>query len=116
MCEKCNISCPCYFAQAPTFEDCEATLAWHIREGRYGEVVRDGLNVLALEAFTGNIWSGQVKAALGIFFDQRADQAQRGALQAIFSGQAGGWPVLFADLAGGHAGGRVRSHRGRGRR
>jgi hypothetical protein len=97
---NCTIPCPCYFAQAPTFGNCEGTLAWHIREGRYGEVVLDGLNVLGLGAFTGNIWSGQVKTALGVFFDQRAGQAQREALQMIFTGQAGGWPAQFAELVG----------------
>jgi len=75
-------------------------LVWHIREGRYSAVVLDGLNVLGLGAFTGNIWSGTVKTALGIFFDQRADQAQRRALQAIFTGRAGGWPAQFAELVG----------------
>ena len=97
---NCTIPCPCYFAQAPTSGDCEGTLVWHIREGRYGDVVLDGLNVLSLGAFTGNIWSGQVKTALGVFFDQRADQAQREALQMIFTGPAGGWPAQFAELVG----------------
>ena len=82
------------------FGDCEVTLVWHIREGRYGDVVLDGLKVPGLGAFTGNIWSGQAKTALGIFFDQRADEAERGALQAIFTGQAGGWPAQFAELVG----------------
>jgi Protein of unknown function (DUF1326) len=51
---NCTIPCPCYFAQAPAFGDCEGTLVWHIGEGRYGQVVLDGLNVLGLGAFTGN--------------------------------------------------------------
>jgi hypothetical protein len=97
---KCNIPCPCYFAQAPTFGDCEGTLVWHIREGSFGDIVLDGLNVLALSAFAGNIWSGKTKAAIGIFFDERADERQREALQIIFSGQAGGWPAGFAELIG----------------
>jgi hypothetical protein len=97
---KCNIPCPCYFAQAPTFGDCEGTLVWHIREGRYSDVVLDGLNILALSAFTGNIWAGDTKAAIGIFFDEHADERQREALQAIFGGQAGGWPAGFAELIG----------------
>jgi hypothetical protein len=95
MCASATSRAPAYYAQAPAFEDCEATLIWHTRD-----VVLDGLNVLALEAFTGNIWSRQMKTALGVCFDQRADEAQRGALQAIFTGQAGGWPALFAELAG----------------
>jgi hypothetical protein len=97
---SCNIPCPCYFAQAPTDGDCEGTLAWHIREGRYGDVVLDGLNVLALGGFSGNAWAGEADVALGVFFDERADERQREALQMIMTGQAGGWPAQFAELIG----------------
>ena len=93
---KCNIPCPCTFAQAPSFGDCEGVLAWHVREGRYGDVVLDGLNVLALGAFKGNIWAG-AKITLGIFIDSRAGDMQREALQTIFGCQAGGWPAQFAQ-------------------
>lgn len=97
---KCNIPCPCYFAQTPTFGDCEGTLVWHVREGRFGDVVLDGLNVLALGAFRGNVWAGETKAAIGVFFDERADEHQRKALETIFTGQGGGWPARFAELVG----------------
>ena len=94
---KCGIPCPCSFAQPPTYGDCEGVLAWHIREGRYGDVQLSGLNVLALGAFEGNIWAG-AKATMGIFIDERADERQRLALQMIFGGQAGGWPGMFAAM------------------
>jgi hypothetical protein len=94
---KCSIPCPCYFAQPPTHGDCEGVLAWHIREGNFGNVGLDGLNVLALGAFEGNIWAG-AKATMGIFIDQRANPQQREALQLIFGGQAGGWPGEFASV------------------
>lgn len=98
---KCNIPCPCYFAQTPTSGDCEGTMVWHIRGGRYGDVELDGLNVLALVAFAGNPWADEtVKAAMGMFFDERADERQREALQMIFGGQAGGWPAQFGELIG----------------
>jgi hypothetical protein len=93
---KCNIPCPCEFAQAPTFDECEGILAWHINQGAYGEVKLDQLNVLALGYFKGNIWAG-AKAIMGIFIDERADERQREALQMIFGGRAGGWPGLFAQ-------------------
>lgn len=32
---KCNIACPCEFAQAPTYEECEGILAYHINKGNY---------------------------------------------------------------------------------
>lgn len=44
----------------------------------------DGLNVLTLGAFDGNVWAG-AKAAMGVFFDERAEARQREALQMIFS-------------------------------
>jgi hypothetical protein len=96
---ECNIPCPCTFAQAPTFEHCEGTMAWHINEGRYGDVPLDDLNVIALNCgFTGNAWAGEGKPDIGIFLDERADEKQREALQMLFGGQAGGWPAQFAEI------------------
>ena len=97
---KCAIPCPCYFAQPPTYGDCEGVLAWHIREGSYGQVPLSGLNVLALGAFEGNIWEGKTKVTMGIFMDERANENQRQALQMIFGGRAGGWPGVFANFIG----------------
>jgi len=97
---SCNIPCPCEFAQAPTNNACEGMLAWHVREGRYGDVRLDGLNVLALGAFEGNLWAGEAKARMGMFIDERADEGQRQALQTIFAGEAGGWPAGFAATIG----------------
>src|SRR5919197_3948910 len=81
---KCNIPCPCTFAQSPTYGDCEGILAWHIRRGRYGDVPLDGLNVMGLGGFKGNIWEGATDASFGFFIDERADDRQREALQMIF--------------------------------
>ncbi len=97
---KCNIPCPCEFAQAPTYGDCEGVLAYHIKKGHYGETSLDGLNVLALADFKGNIWAGNTKAGIAFFFDERADQQQRNALQMIFTGKAGGFMAEFAKLIG----------------
>ena len=30
---KCNMPCPCIFAQAPTYGDCNGVLAYHIKKG-----------------------------------------------------------------------------------
>lgn len=98
---KCNIPCPCTFAQAPTTGDCEGVLAWHIREGHYGDVSLNGLNIVAVGAFEGNLWAGETKAVIGIFLDERADERQRAALQMIFGGRAGGFPgIFFGELVG----------------
>ena len=45
---KCNIPCPCLFAQTPTYDDCDGIIAYNIKKGSYGETPLDGLNVLAL--------------------------------------------------------------------
>jgi hypothetical protein len=73
-------------------------LAWHIREGHYGDVQLDGLNLIALGAFEGNVWAGEGKVSMGLYIDEQADEGQREVLQQIFSGQAGGFPADFAEL------------------
>ena len=89
----------CTFAQAPDEDECDGILAWHIREGNYGDVTLDGLNVVMVGSFEGNLWTGEAKnGAAGFFLDERADERQREALQMLFSGQAGGWPATFAAL------------------
>ncbi|MFF9869348.1 DUF1326 domain-containing protein [Streptomyces sp. NPDC013953] len=97
---KCNVPCPCSFAQPPTFGDCDGVLVWHIREGRYGDVVLDGLNVLMLGAFAGNVWGEHSDAYGAVFIDERADTGQRDALEMIFGGRAGSWPAAFVEVAG----------------
>ena len=77
---------------------CDGILAWHVREGSYGDVELDGLNVVAVGSFEGNIWTGEANPSMGFFIDERADERQREALQAIFGGEAGGWPGGFAEL------------------
>ena len=95
---KCTIPCPCTFAQAPSSGDCEGILAWHIREGSYGDVQLDGLNVIGIGGFEGNIWEGATYVAMGMILDESADGPQPEALQMIFGGQVGGWPGQFAQL------------------
>jgi hypothetical protein len=97
---KCSIPCPCTFAQAPSSGDCDGVLAYHIRQGHYGDVGLDGLNLLGVGHFVGNIWSGETKATMGFFIDERATEPQRAALQLIWGGHAGGFPALFAELIG----------------
>ncbi|WP_395292631.1 DUF1326 domain-containing protein [Kitasatospora hibisci] len=97
---KCNIPCPCSFAQPPTYGDCDGVLVWHIREGHYGEVQLDGLNVLMLGSFVGNVWAEHSDAYAAVFLDERADEGQLGALQMIFGGQAGSWPAQLVTMLG----------------
>ncbi|MFE2302005.1 DUF1326 domain-containing protein [Streptomyces sp. NPDC059445] len=95
---KCNVPCPCSFAQLPTHGDCDGILAWHIRDGRYGDVSLDGLNVLMVASFVGNIWGEHSDTYAAVFVDERADDPQRQALQMIFGGQAGSWPAQMVSM------------------
>jgi hypothetical protein len=96
---RCRVPCGCTFAQAPDEDQCDAILAWHIREGNYGDVKLDDLSVVAVGSFVGNLWTGEAKdSAMGFFIDERADEDQREALQTIWAGEAGGWPAGFAQL------------------
>lgn len=98
---KCNIPCPCTFAQAPSYGDCEGLLAYHINNGNYGETSLDDLNVLMVGGFKGNAWTEEAKdAKMGFFFDERGNEEQREALQRIFMGKAGGFMAEFAKLFG----------------
>jgi hypothetical protein len=98
---KCNLPCPCEFAQAPTYGDCEGVLAYHIRQGHYGDVRLDGLNLVLVGRFEGTIWTREVKdLKFGFFIDERVDEQQRAAMLTIFSGQGGGWPAQFGMFTG----------------
>ena len=97
---KCNIPCPCLFAQTPSNGDCEGVMAYHIKRGQYGEISLDGLNVLILDYFKGNVWAGETKVDIALFFDERANEEQRKALNMIFTGKAGGFMGQFANLIG----------------
>jgi hypothetical protein len=97
---SCNIPCPCGFAQAPTNNHCEGVMAYHIREGNYGDVDLTDLNVIAIATFDGNAWAKENPVSIGILMDERASEEQRDVLQKVFSGQAGGWMGEFATLVG----------------
>lgn len=98
---RCAIPCPCSWAQPPDDGFCEGLLFWHIQKGHYGALALDGLNVAMIGTFSGNVWEKASDFKDAIFMDERADEAQRGALQTVFSGQAGGWPKRFGELVQG---------------
>ena len=97
---SCDLPCPCEFGQNPTNNHCEGVLTHHIREGVYGDVRLDDLSLIVLAQFDGNFWKGEAAVDYGIFIDERADERQRAALLAVFSGQAGGFPAVMAELMG----------------
>lgn len=99
---NCDVVCPCLFSAGapmtaqPTAGSCEVPFAFHIDEGSYGDVRLDGLNVVVALRTPGIMSEGNASVAL--YLDERADDRQREALQAIFSGAAGGPPAALAPL------------------
>jgi hypothetical protein len=77
-------------------------MVYNIKKRSYGETSLNGLNVLALVSFKGNIWAGDGKTKLNmaIFFDEKSNDQQREALNMIFSGKAGGFMAEIANLIG----------------
>jgi len=95
---NCDYLCPCIYTnpQGPaTHDHCYSLQVYRIERGHCGDVRLDGL------AFALVIRSGKVMAdgnwALGGVIDERADEAQRDALGAIVSGQAGGIPARIRE-------------------
>src|SRR5687768_6733479 len=91
---------PLYICPDSNLWRLRGVLAYHIKKGNYGNTSLDGLNVLGIAYFKGNIWAGETKFNGGFFFDELANQQQRDALQMIFTGKAGGFMPEFAKLMG----------------
>jgi len=100
---NCDYGCPCNFNAPPTTGDCEGGWAWHIEEGRYGDVELDGLALAMFADWPGAIHEGNGKAV--VYFDERADERQREALEALARGGEGGpWGIFINtyELVGVH--------------
>jgi hypothetical protein len=95
---NCDVACPCVFLSPPTSGECTVLLAWHIDQGRFGEVNLDGFNTALAAYAPGHML--EVKWKVALYLDERANQDQQGALAQIFSGQAGGHLAGLAPLIG----------------
>ncbi len=99
---NCDIVCPCLFSvnapmtSQPTAGACEVAFGFHVERGQYGDVNLDGLNAAIMARTPGAMAAGDWSVAL--YLDERADEAQRQALQTIFTGQAGGVMGALAPL------------------
>jgi hypothetical protein len=95
---NCEVTCPCVFTSPPTSGECSVLIAWHIDQGRFGEVDLKGFNAVLAVHSPGHMLEGKWKVAL--YVDERANQDQQNALIQIFSGQAGGHLAGLAPLIG----------------
>ncbi|MDF0749162.1 DUF1326 domain-containing protein [Marinobacter sp. 71-i] len=94
----CRGACPCIYLEPPTEGDCTAMVGWHIKNGHYGEVTLDNLNIAVVLNAPGPMAEGNWKAVL--YIDERADEQQQEALGAVFGGKAGGHPEILASMIG----------------
>src|SRR4029079_341059 len=88
---SCDSVCPCPtsgLAALPTKGSCDAGLVFHVARGEYGGTRLDGLSFAVLLHTPGPMIQGNW--TVGLIVDERASDAQRDALTAIASGQAGG--------------------------
>jgi hypothetical protein len=83
---NCAWGCPCQFNSPTTHGYCEAIEAGHIEEGHFNETRLDGLSYVMLVQWPGEIADGNGREQFII--DERADEAQRGALEKILRGES----------------------------
>lgn len=101
---NCSLMCPCLFSALPaltaqpTEGACEVAMGFHIDQGAYGDVSLDGLNVAMIARTPGPMADGNWSVAA--YLDERANDPQREALQAIFTGSNGGPMAGLAPLIG----------------
>lgn len=81
---NCAYGCPCQFNALPTDGTCEAAVAYEIDTGHYGDVKLDGLRAAFVAKWPGAVHEGN--GVMQIIIDERADAAQREALQKIMTG------------------------------
>src|ERR1700730_8821846 len=86
---NCAIGCPCNFGSDPTLGYCEGVLTWLIRQGNYGDLpITKDLAVVLIIHWEGNVM--EKNREFGFLIDDRANPAERAALEKIFTGYAGG--------------------------
>ncbi len=102
---NCDYGCPCNFNALPTQGHCEGGWTWSVDDGSFGEIPLAGLTFTVMVKWPGAIHQGNGHAL--ILVDERADDAQRAAIETLVGGGAGGpWGVLawtWPTIDGPHA-------------
>lgn len=101
---NCEVACPCAFLSMPTPGYCDVFVAWRVDRGSYGALPLDGLAVVAAFHIPGHIAAGNYTMAL--YLDDGATAEQQQALEAVFSGRAGGGLKHLARLVTDYRGAR----------
>jgi hypothetical protein len=91
---NCDYGCPCNFNAPPTSGDCEGGWVWRIDQGRFDDVDLEGLTLAVFADWPKAIHEGGGKAIA--LYDERADERQRAALEALLRGGEGGpWGIFI---------------------
>ncbi|MFB3107129.1 MAG: DUF1326 domain-containing protein, partial [Pseudomonadales bacterium] len=83
---NCAANCGCQFNLPSTYGFCQFVEGGHIEEGHFNDMSLTGLNWVFMIIWPGEIAEGGGKRQ--IIIDERADEAQRGALATIVAGDA----------------------------
>jgi hypothetical protein len=90
---NCDWGCPCNFNARPTTGKCEGGWTWHVEEGSSGGTKLDALNFSVYVNWPGAIHEGNGEGL--ILIDERANEAQRAAIEVLLGGTVGGpWKIL----------------------
>jgi hypothetical protein len=92
---NCDYGCPCNFNAPPTTGKCEGGWTWAIDKGAYAGTSLDGLAFSVYADWPGAIHEGGGRAVC--FYDERADDDQRQAIEALARGGNGGPWAIFAN-------------------
>lgn len=102
---NCEVLCPCLLgprnafggaAARPTEGVCDVPVVFRVERGRYGAVALDGTHAALAVHTPGPMGDGGW--TVGLYVDAGGSAAQRGALEAIFGGTAGGVMARLAPL------------------
>ncbi len=83
---NCDVNCGCQIHLPSTHGFCQSAYTGTIVEGHFNDTPLEGLNWAALYKWPGEIAEGNGKRQ--IIIDERADEAQRIAIETIISGEA----------------------------
>jgi hypothetical protein len=94
---NCVWACPCQFDADPSSGNCEAVLAWQVREGHFGDIRLDGARFGMAVHWPGAIHEGDGTRQFVV--GEGATDEQREALEALASGKHGGtYFEIFASV------------------
>ena len=91
---NCDYGCPCNFNARPTQGNCHGQWVWHVERGSFGDVSLDGLSWTVTAEWPAAIHEGGGRAIC--LYDDRADDAQRAAIEELVRGGHGGpWGIFI---------------------